>query len=59
MRKTETPGYFMDGSGHVVINTNDKDLQTYRSQVKQDSEMKDLRDEIEALKSLLTKLSKE
>ncbi len=53
------PGYLMDDSRHVVINTNDRDLLNYKSLIKQHLEMKSLQDELNSIKVLLKKLSKE
>lgn len=58
MRKTDQPGYLIDDSGHVVINTDDKDLQRYRQAVQQVFEVKDLRDELAEVKELLAALLK-
>ncbi len=56
MRKSDIPGYLIDETGHVVINTNDKDLLNYRTAVRQAVEVKDLREEIDTMKGLLAKL---
>ncbi len=57
--KTDQSGYSMDDSKHVVINTNERDLKTYRSLVQQTMEVQDLRDELNNMKAVIAKLIKE
>ena len=57
-KKTTEAGYLIDETGHVVINTDDRDLRRYRTAINQVSEVKDLRDELKEVKELLATLLK-
>jgi hypothetical protein len=58
LSKSDQPGYAIDETKHVVINTNEKDLKTYRALVAQTMEVQDLRSEIETMKEVIAKLIK-
>ena len=51
--KTNISGYVIDTGSGLVINTNDKELQTYRAQVLQSQEISSLKEDIKMLKAIL------
>lgn len=51
--KTNAPGYLLEPDKNIVINTNDKELQSYRSQVLQSKEITSLKDRLEAIEKLM------
>lgn len=51
--KTNVPGLVIDTEQNLVINTNDKELQSYRAQVHQSKEISSLREELDALKAMM------
>lgn len=56
--KTNIAGYVIDTSNGLVINTNDKELQTYRAQVVQSQKISSLEEDINMLKAMLLEMRK-
>jgi hypothetical protein len=56
--QTDNPNYLINKKTNLVINTNESELLSYRSQVNQVLEMRDLRQELSQLKSMIAELIK-
>lgn len=56
LTKTVHPGFLIDGRTNVVINTNDRDLASYRRQVQESLKSARMEEEHERLKGELAEL---
>lgn len=64
--KTENPNYLIDKKTNLVINTNESELLSYRAQIKQELELRNLRNnfnnvskELEELKFMINSILKD
>ena len=55
-RKTNNPSFVKDRKTGFVLNINEKELQTYRAELNRIKKMRNLEEDLGAMKALLAKL---